>query len=97
MRKRVYVILTALTVALVGCVTINVYFPEAAAQKAADQFIGKVLDQAAPAAPAPTPKTPPVLSHTGSVSASGFAPAVARTRYGFSVSRQSVPGGSQRK
>jgi uncharacterized protein YdbL (DUF1318 family) len=57
MRKHVYGILTALAVALVGCVTINVYFPEAAAQKAADQFIGKVLDQAAPAAPAPkTPK-----------------------------------------
>ncbi|WP_426689080.1 YdbL family protein [Rhodanobacter ginsengiterrae] len=57
MRKRVYVILTSLAVALVGCVTINVYFPEAAAQKAADQFIGHVLDQATPAAPAPkTPK-----------------------------------------
>lgn len=52
MRKLVYVILTSLAVALVGCVTINVYFPEAAAQKAADQFIGNVLDgtgdQAAP-------------------------------------------------
>jgi uncharacterized protein YdbL (DUF1318 family) len=57
MRKRLYVILTALAVTLVGCVTINVYFPEAAAQKAADQFIGNVLDQATPAAPAPkTPK-----------------------------------------
>jgi len=30
---------------LAGCVTINVYFPEAAAQKAADQFIGNVLDE----------------------------------------------------
>lgn len=49
MRKLVYVILTSLAVALVGCVTINVYFPEAAAQKAADQFIGNVLDEAAPA------------------------------------------------
>lgn len=46
MRKLVYVILTSLAVALVGCVTINVYFPEAAAQKAADQFIGNVLDGA---------------------------------------------------
>ncbi len=46
MRKLVYVILTSLAVALVGCVTINVYFPEAAAQKAADQFIGHVLDNA---------------------------------------------------
>ncbi|MDQ6645668.1 MAG: YdbL family protein [Pseudomonadota bacterium] len=53
MRKLVYVILTSLAVALVGCVTINVYFPEAAAQKAADQFIGNVLDGAGSAA---TPK-----------------------------------------
>ncbi|QNK01573.1 YdbL family protein [Dyella telluris] len=52
MRKLVYGLLTMLLVALVGCVTINVYFPEAAAQKAADQFIGTVLDNA----PAPAPK-----------------------------------------
>ena len=59
MRKLVYVILTSLAVALVGCVTINVYFPEAAAQKAADQFIGNVLDSSAPAsAPAPKPAKP---------------------------------------
>jgi uncharacterized protein YdbL (DUF1318 family) len=45
MRKLVYVLLTTLFVALVGCVTINVYFPEAAAQKAADRFIGTVIDQ----------------------------------------------------
>jgi uncharacterized protein YdbL (DUF1318 family) len=54
MRKLVYGLLTVLLVALVGCVTINVYFPEAAAQKAADQFIGTVLDNSAPA---PAPKT----------------------------------------
>lgn len=59
MRKLVYVILTSLAVALVGCVTINVYFPEAAAQKAADQFIGNVLDEAAPATtPKPQKATP---------------------------------------
>ncbi|TCV97508.1 uncharacterized protein YdbL (DUF1318 family) [Luteibacter rhizovicinus] len=48
-------------VALVGCVTINVYFPEAAAQKAADQFIGNVLDDSgvAPAAKGVKPATPP--------------------------------------
>ena len=50
MRKFAYFLLTSLFVALVGCVTINVYFPEAAAQKAADQFIGTVLDNAKPAA-----------------------------------------------
>ncbi len=53
MRKILYGLLTALMVALVGCVTINVYFPEAAAQKAADQFIGTVLDNAGK----PVPKT----------------------------------------
>jgi uncharacterized protein len=55
MRKLVHVILISLAVALVGCVTINVYFPEAAAQKAADQFIGNVLDGVAPA---PKPQKP---------------------------------------
>ncbi|OOG38685.1 YdbL family protein [Rhodanobacter sp. C05] len=57
MRKLVYVILTSLAVALVGCVTINVYFPEAAAQKAADQFIGNVLDDAGQTT-TPAPKQP---------------------------------------
>jgi uncharacterized protein YdbL (DUF1318 family) len=53
MRKTVVCMLAVLLVALAGCVTINVYFPEAAAQKAADKFIGSVLDQATPAS---TPK-----------------------------------------
>ena len=56
MRKFVFGLLLTLVVALVGCVTINVYFPEAAAQKAADQFIGNVIDAAAPSKPAA--KTP---------------------------------------
>ncbi|MBN9402903.1 MAG: hypothetical protein J0I30_08845 [Burkholderiales bacterium] len=50
-------ILTTLAVALVGCVTINVYFPAAAAQKAADQFIGNVLGEPANAPP-PKPQQP---------------------------------------
>jgi uncharacterized protein YdbL (DUF1318 family) len=63
MRKLFYVLLTSLAVALVGCVTINVYFPEAAAQKAADQFIGNVLDDSGqtttppPKDPKPAPET----------------------------------------
>ena len=44
---------------LAACVTINVYFPEAAAQKAADQFIGSVLDGSAPKAPPAADKSPP--------------------------------------
>lgn len=59
MRKLVYVILISLAVTLVGCVTINVYFPEAAAQKAADQFIGNVLDGAGQTTtPVPKPQKP---------------------------------------
>lgn len=58
MRKLVYLLLTTLFVALVGCVTINVYFPEAAAQQAADKFIGTVIDSTAPTAP----KNPPANS-----------------------------------
>jgi len=57
MRKLVHVMLTTLAVLLVGCVTINVYFPEAAAEKAADQFIGNVLGNPAPPAP-PAQKNP---------------------------------------
>ena len=60
MRKLVYVVLTTLAVALVGCVTINVYFPEAAAQKAADQFIGNVLDSAGKSTPPPAQNPPSV-------------------------------------
>lgn len=42
MRKPVF--LTAVSLALLaGCVTINVYFPAAAAQKAADQVIGNIM------------------------------------------------------
>ncbi|WP_158884341.1 YdbL family protein [Rhodanobacter sp. L36] len=65
MRKFVYLLMTSLAIALVGCVTINVYFPEAAAQKAADQFIGNVLDDSsqATAPPSKDPKPAPPASH----------------------------------
>lgn len=56
MRKFTRIALAALAVALAGCVTINVYFPEAAAQKAADQFIGTVLDGSGQKAPAAADK-----------------------------------------
>ncbi|MGF6709483.1 uncharacterized protein YdbL (DUF1318 family) [Luteibacter sp. W1I16] len=51
MRKPLIALIAATAVALVGCVTINVYFPEAAAQKAADQFIGNVLDESGASKP----------------------------------------------
>jgi hypothetical protein len=43
----------ALTAA--GCITINIYFPAAAAEKAADRIIDDVLDTKGAAAPAPAP------------------------------------------
>ena len=58
MRKLIYATLTTLAVALVGCVTINVYFPAAAAQKAADQFIGNVLGEPATTPPPKQPEQP---------------------------------------
>lgn len=61
MRKFACSVLTMLAIVLAGCVTINVYFPEAAAQKAADQFVGSVLDGAA-AKPAEKPADKPAPS-----------------------------------
>lgn len=59
MRKSFRYLVVLLAAALVGCVTINVYFPEASAQKAADQFVGGVLGAAPLKAPATTtPETP---------------------------------------
>lgn len=42
-------------VALAGCVTINIYFPAAAAEKAADKIIDEVWRLPKPAAPVTTP------------------------------------------
>jgi hypothetical protein len=41
--------------AAAGCITINIYFPAAAAEKAADRIIDDVLDTKGGAAPAPAP------------------------------------------
>lgn len=43
----------------VACVTINVYFPEAAAEKAAQQFVDKVIGPAKDAAPPARDEPPP--------------------------------------
>jgi len=48
----------ACALALAGCVTINIYFPAAAAEKAADRIIDEVWQLKggeAPAAPKPAP------------------------------------------
>jgi len=46
------------TLLLAACVTINVYFPAAAAEKAAEEFVGKVIGPDTPP-PAPEPKQAP--------------------------------------
>ncbi|MEO6078413.1 MAG: YdbL family protein [Steroidobacteraceae bacterium] len=53
--------ITLASVVIAACVTINVYFPAAAAEKAADQIIDAVTGSSANGAarPAPAPVTPP--------------------------------------
>ena len=51
--------ITLASVVIGACVTINVYFPAAAAEKAADQIIDAVTGAAGAARPAPAPTTPP--------------------------------------
>lgn len=56
LRARSWVIAAALALTTVACVTINIYFPAAAAEKAADRIIDEVWQmreaQQAPASPA---------------------------------------------
>lgn len=62
MRKVLPLKLALLTLVIGACVTINVYFPAAAAEKAADQIIDKVKSGAAEAPPVevkPPAATPP--------------------------------------
>ena len=67
MRIRASLVLTALlTLLATGCVTINVYFPAAAAQKAAQQIVKDVIGSApATAAPAPAASAAPATSGGG--------------------------------
>lgn len=59
MRKSAFPLVFSLAL-LAGCVTINVYFPAAAAQQAADKVIGNIIGPEAPGqAPAPSSSTQP--------------------------------------
>lgn len=65
MRIRASLVLTALLAVLAtGCVTINVYFPAAAAQKAAQQIVQDVIGPT-PSAPAPAASAAPATSGGG--------------------------------
>lgn len=56
---RIFVVAGALALAgsMGGCITINIYFPAAAAEKAADRIIDEVLGKGSGAAPS-TPAKP---------------------------------------
>ena len=62
MRKPMFVLAVTLAL-LAGCVTINVYFPAAAAQKAADKVISNIIGpDSQSAAPVPATSAPPASS-----------------------------------
>jgi uncharacterized protein YdbL (DUF1318 family) len=62
MRKSAFLLVFSLAL-MAGCVTINVYFPAAAAQKAADQVIGNILGpDTSGQTPAPASSTQPAPS-----------------------------------
>ena len=56
MQNRLFVLLAAATLA--GCVTINIYFPAAAAEKAADKIIDEVWQIQKDKDAARTPEAP---------------------------------------
>jgi len=55
MNRLVSISIITFTLALAACVTINVYFPEAAAERAADRFIQDVIGEAAERPPTSEP------------------------------------------
>lgn len=68
MRKSMLAPIAAMAL-LAGCVTINVYFPAAAAQKAADKVISNIIGpDAAGATPAPATSAPPVSAGAAAAS-----------------------------
>lgn len=70
MRRSMFPV-AALFAMLAGCVTINVYFPAAAAQQAAEQIIGNVIG---PDASAPASSVPASSAPTSSAPASSAQP-----------------------
>jgi hypothetical protein len=56
--KKIWMVVPLAVFALTACVTINIYFPAAAAEKAADKLIDEIWQvqkRDKPAAPAPVP------------------------------------------
>lgn len=65
MKKAVLFPCILLAAILAACVTINVYFPEAAAEKAADRIIGNVIGKSTESTPAGKPETGTEQGPTG--------------------------------
>ncbi|MFU8832696.1 MAG: hypothetical protein ACNA7J_11160, partial [Wenzhouxiangella sp.] len=57
MNRKVSLLVIGAVMALAACVTINVYFPEAAAERAADRFIQDVLGDNGQREDVPPPPT----------------------------------------
>ena len=58
MQWKRFTVMSGLTCVLIGCVTINIYFPAAAAERAADRIIDEVW-QLKPDAVKPQTNKPP--------------------------------------
>lgn len=56
--KKLFVLGTV-AMTLAACVTINIYFPAAAVEKAADRIIDEIMQQKKGAEPAPAPAALP--------------------------------------
>lgn len=65
MRRIILGLFAAMLVSSVGCVTINVYFPAAAAEKAAEKFIGEVINDRAGDSATETPAQEPPADESG--------------------------------
>ena len=64
MRKWISPMLLLSAMVLAACVTINVYFPAAEAQEAAEEFVDKVIGDPQPVEKQPEPQSPPQSSCT---------------------------------
>lgn len=76
-RIKPLILFAACLTLLAGCVTINVYFPAAAAEKAAQQIVGNVLGSTGGAAPAGSSPAPASSTPASSGSGNGGSLGVA--------------------
>lgn len=90
MIKPLTVAVSAACLALAACVTINIYFPAAAAEKAADKIIQDVWGEQRKAAPGDSPPAPrdgaeSTAPHSGSLLDLLVTPALAQANFNIST------------